>query len=173
MGDIRRGAGECINAESCTGSRTIAPDAHSNDQRPDPDLLLAKVKRQEAKARRGKLRIYFGSAAGVGKTYAMLMAARKLAERGARRAGGRGGDPWPRGDGGAARGPANTAAQRSFPIAARRCVEFDLDAALARRPELILIDELAHSNVAGHAPSRNAGRTSTSCWRRASMSSAR
>src|SRR5277367_5768174 len=50
----------------------------SNNQRPDPDLLLAKVKQQEAQARRGKLRIYFGSAAGVGKTYAMLVAARKL-----------------------------------------------------------------------------------------------
>src|ERR1700680_146080 len=53
-----------------------------SEQRPDPDLLLAKVKRQEAEARRGKLRIYFGSSAGVGKTYAMLVAARKLkAER--------------------------------------------------------------------------------------------
>jgi len=49
-----------------------------SEQRPDPDLLLAKVKRQEAEARRGKLRIYFGSSAGVGKTYAMLAAARKL-----------------------------------------------------------------------------------------------
>src|SRR5258707_15494285 len=53
-----------------------------SEQRPDPDLLLAKVKRQEAEARRGKLRIYFGSSAGVGKTYPMLVAARKLsAER--------------------------------------------------------------------------------------------
>ena len=53
-----------------------------SEQRPNPDLLLAKVKRQEAEARRGKLRIYFGSSAGVGKTYAMLVAARKLnAER--------------------------------------------------------------------------------------------
>ena len=52
------------------------------DQRPDPDLLLAKVNRQEQKARRGKLRIYFGSSAGVGKTYAMLVAARKLVSEG-------------------------------------------------------------------------------------------
>src|SRR5271156_458351 len=54
----------------------------SNDQRPDPDLLLEKVKLQEAQARRGKLRIFFGSSAGVGKTYAMLVAARKLASEG-------------------------------------------------------------------------------------------
>jgi two-component system, OmpR family, sensor histidine kinase KdpD len=46
--------------------------------RPDPDRLLERVKQQEAAALRGKLRIYFGSSAGVGKTYAMLVAARKL-----------------------------------------------------------------------------------------------
>src|ERR1700716_737620 len=63
-------------------SRTIASMATSTDQRPDPDLLLAKVKQQELKARRGKLRIYFGSSAGVGKTYAMLVAARKLLSEG-------------------------------------------------------------------------------------------
>src|SRR5277367_5239173 len=56
--------------------------ATPTDQRPDPDLLLAKVNRQELQARRGKLRIYFGSSAGVGKTYAMLVAARKLASEG-------------------------------------------------------------------------------------------
>src|SRR5260221_5426337 len=53
-----------------------------SEQRPDPDLLLAKVKQQEAEAHRGKLRIYFGSSAGVGKTYAMLLAARKLKSEG-------------------------------------------------------------------------------------------
>jgi two-component system sensor histidine kinase KdpD len=55
---------------------------NSSGQRPDPDLLLAKVQRQEAQSQRGKLRIYFGSSAGVGKTYAMLAAARKLKETG-------------------------------------------------------------------------------------------
>jgi two-component system, OmpR family, sensor histidine kinase KdpD len=54
----------------------------STEQRPDPDLLLAKVKRQEADAHRGRLRIYFGSSAGVGKTYSMLAAARKLKAEG-------------------------------------------------------------------------------------------
>ena len=49
-----------------------------NEHRPDPDLLLAKVKQQRKAAHRGKLRIYFGSSAGVGKTYRMLAAARKL-----------------------------------------------------------------------------------------------
>ena len=52
------------------------------DARPDPDQLLAQVKAQEADARRGRLRIYFGASAGVGKTYAMLTAARALRSEG-------------------------------------------------------------------------------------------
>src|SRR5664279_5464249 len=50
----------------------------TNYQRPDPDALLAQVQAQERRAARGRLRIYFGASAGVGKTYAMLAAARKL-----------------------------------------------------------------------------------------------
>jgi two-component system sensor histidine kinase KdpD len=120
----------------------------SSEQRPDPDWLLAKVKRQEAQARRGKLRIYFGSSAGVGKTYAMLATARALnSERrdvviGVVETHGR----------------AETAAllddlevlpQKSMPYRGKDLSEFDLDAALLRRPSLILVDELAHSNVQG------------------------
>ena len=50
--------------------------------RPDPDALLAEVQAQEAAARRGRLRIYFGASPGVGKTYAMLAAARALRDEG-------------------------------------------------------------------------------------------
>ena len=46
-----------------------------NSKRPDPDQLLAKVEREQAKAKRGRLKIFFGAAAGVGKTFAMLQAA--------------------------------------------------------------------------------------------------
>jgi two-component system sensor histidine kinase KdpD len=122
--------------------------ATTTDQRPDPDLLLAKVKRQELAARRGKLRIYFGSSAGVGKTYAMLIAARKLASEGRSVLVGVV----------ETHGRAETAAlleglevlpPKSFEYRGRTLLEFDLDAALARHPQLILIDELAHSNVAG------------------------
>ncbi|HMH88871.1 MAG TPA: two-component system sensor histidine kinase KdpD [Steroidobacteraceae bacterium] len=118
------------------------------DQRPDPDLLLAKVNRQELKARRGKLRIYFGSSAGVGKTYAMLIAARKLVSEGRTVLVGVA----------ETHGRAETAAlleglevlpPKSVVYRGKMLVEFDLDAALARRPQLILIDELAHSNVSG------------------------
>src|SRR5262249_10305514 len=47
------------------------------EARPDPDALLEKVQRHEAKRRRGRLKIFFGAAAGVGKTYSMLLAARE------------------------------------------------------------------------------------------------
>ncbi len=57
---------------------------------------------------------------------------------------------------------------KPMPYRGKDLSEFDLDAALLRRPSLILVDELAHSNVQGRAiPS--AGRTSRNCWRRASM----
>jgi two-component system sensor histidine kinase KdpD len=122
--------------------------ATSTDQRPDPDLLLAKVKQQELKARRGKLRIYFGSSAGVGKTYAMLVAARKLLSEGRTVLVGVV----------ETHGRAETAAlleglevlpPKAVVHRGKTLVEFDLDAALARHPQLILIDELAHSNVSG------------------------
>src|ERR1700685_3921789 len=48
-----------------------------NDNRPDPDLLLAQVRQTEARARRGRLTIFFGANAGVGKTYAMLEAGQR------------------------------------------------------------------------------------------------
>src|SRR6476620_12196673 len=53
-----------------------APDR----DRPDPDALLAQLQEQHAQSQRGKLRVYFGASAGVGKTYAMLCAARKRQE---------------------------------------------------------------------------------------------
>jgi two-component system sensor histidine kinase KdpD len=122
--------------------------ATSSDQRPDPDLLLAKVNRHEEQARRGKLRIYFGSSAGVGKTYAMLVAARKAQSEGRRVLIGVV----------ETHGRAETAALldglevlplKSIAYRGKALLEFDLDAGLARHPDLILIDELAHSNAAG------------------------
>src|SRR5258707_8436993 len=119
-----------------------------SEQGPEPDLLVAKVKRQEAEARRGKLRIYFGSSAGVGKTYAMLVAARKLSAEGRDVVIGVV----------ETHGRAETAAlladleilpPKPMPYRGQDLYEFDLDAALLRRPALILVDELAHSNVQG------------------------
>jgi two-component system sensor histidine kinase KdpD len=119
-----------------------------SEQRPDPDLLLAKVKRQEAEARRGRLRIYFGSSAGVGKTYAMLVAARKLKAEGRDVVIGVV----------ETHGRSETAVllvdleilpPKPMTYRGKDLGEFDLDGALLRHPALILVDELAHSNVQG------------------------
>ena len=120
----------------------------SNDQRPDPDLLLAKVKQQEAQARRGKLRIYFGSAAGVGKTYAMLVAARKLVSEGRTVLVGVV-ETHGRAETAALLEGLEVLAPKTIFYRGKSLLEFDLDAALLRHPQLILIDELAHSNVPG------------------------
>ena len=122
--------------------------AKMNIPRPDPDELLARVNREQAKAHRGRLKIFFGAAAGVGKTYAMLLAAKErraencdiivgLVETHGRK---------------------ETAALLEglelLPpklINYRRALfqEFDLEAALKRKPAIILVDELAHSNAEG------------------------
>lgn len=120
----------------------------SREQRPNPDALLAKVQEQESQAKRGKLRIYFGSSAGVGKTYAMLLAAQKLKSEGRDILAGVV----------ETHGRAETAALlEGLEILPRTLVshrdkeltEFDLDGALQRKPELVLVDELAHSNLPG------------------------
>ncbi|MGC1522154.1 MAG: two-component system sensor histidine kinase KdpD [Steroidobacteraceae bacterium] len=119
-----------------------------SEYRPDPDLLLAKVKREEAAAHRGKLRIYFGSSAGVGKTYAMLAAARKLKLDGRDVIIGVV-ETHGRSETAALLGDMQILPPKLLPYRGKDLSEFDLDAALLRRPSLILVDELAHSNVQG------------------------
>jgi len=118
------------------------------DERPDPEALLARVKEEEARARRGKLKVFFGAAAGVGKTYAMLEAAREQHDDGVDVVIGYV----------ELHGRAETEALlEKLELLPRRSVEYrgttiqelDLDAALARRPTLILVDELAHTNTPG------------------------
>lgn len=119
-----------------------------DSERPDPDKLLSQVQADEAKARRGKLKIFFGASAGVGKTYAMLGDARQQLLRGID----------------VVIGVVETHGRmetevmadgmerlplRDVPYRHRILKEFDIDGALARKPAIILMDELAHSNVAG------------------------
>src|SRR5277367_317697 len=122
--------------------------ATPTDQRPDPDLLLAKVNRQELQARRGKLRIYFGSSAGVGKTYAMLVAAGKLKAEGRDVVVGIV-ETHGRCETAALLADLEILPPKPISYRGKDLSEFDLDAALLRRPQLILVDELAHSNVQG------------------------
>ncbi|WP_374109905.1 DUF4118 domain-containing protein [Pelomonas sp. CA6] len=118
------------------------------EARPDPDTLLAQLRDEERSASRGRLRIYFGSSAGVGKTYAMLAAARKLQGEGTDVLAGvvvtHGRSETQAMLDGLPQLPLKAVAYRG-----RALPEFDLDGALARRPALILVDELAHSNVPG------------------------
>ena len=114
--------------------------------RPNPDALLAAIQRDEARQQRGKLKVFLGMCAGVGKTYAMLEAARRefaagrdvvigyLETHGRKE---------------------TDALAEGLPAIPRRQIEYrgiqlselDLDAALARKPKLILVDEFAHSNA--------------------------
>src|SRR5689334_5320656 len=120
----------------------------NDNQRPDPDALLAAIQKEEAKQERGKLKIFFGMVAGVGKTYAMLESAQQRKSEGVdvvigyvethRRA-------------------ETDALVAGLPILPRLKLEYrgstleemDLDAILARKPQLVLVDELAHTNVPG------------------------
>ncbi|MFI3135582.1 MAG: sensor histidine kinase KdpD [Methylococcaceae bacterium] len=118
------------------------------DARPDPDALLARIERAEQQQKRGRLKIFFGAAAGVGKTYAMLLAAHGKRLKGVD----------------VVVGLVEThdrqetvAVLQGLDVLPPKLVqhrgtvlrEFDLDSALKRHPTLILIDELAHSNAVG------------------------
>lgn len=117
-------------------------------ERPDPDQLLARVERDAAKARRGRLKIFFGAAAGVGKSFAMLMAAHEqraenldvlvgVIETHGRK------------ETEALLQGLEILPPRKITYKGSMLCEFDIDAALQRRPAIILVDELAHSNVPG------------------------
>jgi two-component system, OmpR family, sensor histidine kinase KdpD len=119
-----------------------------SEERPDPDTLLARVHEEEARQRRGNLKIFLGAAAGVGKTYAMLEATREQRAKGVDVVVGYA----------ETHGRAETEAlltgleilpTRSVEYRGAILREFDLDAVLARHPALVLVDELAHTNAPG------------------------
>ncbi|HEY2838754.1 MAG TPA: sensor histidine kinase KdpD [Pirellulales bacterium] len=118
------------------------------NQRPDPDALLARVQAAEARQARGKLKIFFGMAPGVGKTYAMLEAGRKLAKEGADVVVGYV-EPHARPDTLALVLGLDVLPRREIEYRGAKVQEFDLEGALVRHPRIILVDELAHSNAPG------------------------
>jgi two-component system sensor histidine kinase KdpD len=119
-----------------------------DDHRPDPDALLERVTAEAERERRAKLRIFFGFAPGVGKTYRMLQVARDLVRQrvdvvvGAVETHGR------YDTGGLLLG-LEILPRRKIEYRGREMEEFDLDAALARKPAVLILDELAHTNVPG------------------------
>lgn len=118
------------------------------DDRPSPDALLEQIQHEERKKGRGTLKVFFGMAPGVGKTYAMLEEARARAADGTDVVVGYA-EPHIR--------PDTEAILLGMEILPYKIVEYrntklkelDLDAALARHPSLLLVDELAHTNAPG------------------------
>jgi two-component system, OmpR family, sensor histidine kinase KdpD len=119
-----------------------------NDQRPDPNALLQRVLEEEQQKQRGKLKIYLGAAPGVGKTHSMLLEALEEQKKGLD----------------LIVGVVETHGRseieerlKSFVLLPKITIdyhgkqlkEFDLDGALKRNPGLILMDEMAHTNVSG------------------------
>src|SRR5215510_11837463 len=125
----------------------MADHRRDPEERPSPEALLAEVKREE-KGSFGRLKIFLGAAPGVGKTYEMLLSARAKRKDGID----------------VVVGVVETHGRKEtevllegFEVIPRKPTvyinrilnEFDIDAALKRRPDLILVDELAHTNVPG------------------------
>jgi len=116
------------------------------DRRPDPDELLVRVREQEARRTRGKLKVFFGAAAGVGKTYAMLEAARAQRAAGVDTVAGVV-ETHHRAETEALLADLEILPRRRVEYRGATLEELDLDAALARRPGVLLVDELAHTNA--------------------------
>jgi len=117
-------------------------------ERPDPEALLAEANAEDARSRRGRLKIFFGAAPGVGKTYAMLEAARKESCTSADVLVGYI-EPHARPETQALVLGLDVLARKRVEYKGKSLTEFDLEAALARRPGLIIVDELAHTNAPG------------------------
>ena len=119
-----------------------------SDTRPDPDQLLERVQAREAKERRGKLKIFFGACAGVGKTYGMLLEGRERLREGRDVVIGYV-ELHGRNETEALAVGLPQIEARAVEYRGTSLREFDLDAALARKPALLLLDELAHTNAPG------------------------
>ncbi|MGN6135819.1 MAG: DUF4118 domain-containing protein, partial [Aureliella sp.] len=116
--------------------------------RPNPDELLAKVKAEEAEAQRGSLKVFFGYAAGVGKTYGMLEDAQRAKSEGREVVVGYV-EPHGRLETEALLEGLEVLPMRKIEYRGVTLREFDVDAALARHPDLLIVDELAHTNAEG------------------------
>ena len=116
------------------------------DTRPSPEALLAQIKQEEKEANVGRLKIFLGYAAGVGKTYAMLDAAQQAKKLGTDVVVGYV-EPHPRPETAALLEGLELIPTRKVNYKGKTFVELDIDAVIERNPEIVLIDELAHSNV--------------------------
>lgn len=119
-----------------------------DEYRPDPDELLAAIQKTENRQQRGKLKIFFGMAAGVGKTYAMLDNARRRKDEGVDVVVGYV-ETHKRAETDALINGLEIIPRQKLEYHGATLEEMDTDAIIARKPQLVLVDELAHTNVAG------------------------
>lgn len=119
-----------------------------NETRPNPEALLERTRREERAKRRGKLKIFFGAAPGVGKTYAMLRAAQRIYEQGLDIVVGYV-EVHKRPETGKLLLGLEILPRRKIEYRGTTIEEFDLEAGLARRPQILVVDELAHTNAPG------------------------
>jgi len=116
------------------------------EQRPSPEALLEAARRENSQA--GRLKIFVGAAPGVGKTYEMLQSAHARRKAGVDVVGRRRRDPWTGRDRSVAAGGSKLSRASASSTRTKRSREMDLDALIARRPQLALVDELAHNQCA-------------------------
>jgi len=120
----------------------------SENIRPDPDELLASLNKVENKNRKGKLKIFFGMCAGVGKTYTMLQAAQIEKRKGTDIIIGYV-ETHKRAETEELLKGLETIPRKALIYKSTSLEEMDLDAVLLRKPQVVIVDELAHSNAPG------------------------
>jgi two-component system sensor histidine kinase KdpD len=118
------------------------------DDRPDPDELLASIKLQEEKRKRGKLKIFFGMCAGVGKTYTMLQTAQAERTKHCDIIVGYV-ETHNRKETADLLEGLELIPRKEYQYKSTMVYEMDLDAIIARKPQIVLVDELAHTNAPG------------------------
>lgn len=120
----------------------------TDDNRPDPDKLLASISEEDGTQKRGKLKIFFGMSPGVGKTYSMLQAAHMDLSKGVDVVVGYV-ESHARIETNALLEGLEIIPRKEIEYKGIRIEEMDLDAIILRHPYLVLVDELAHTNAKG------------------------
>lgn len=120
----------------------------NDDTRPDPDALLAQMHLEDVKSKSGRLFIFLGMCPGVGKTYAMLQAARQRVKEGVDVLAGVI-ETHGRHETASLLEGMRVLSRKQLEHRGYALEEFDIDAVLAQRPQLVLVDELAHTNAPG------------------------